>query len=683
MKFVYPEFLWLFGVLLIPIIIHLFNFRKYKILYFSSLQFLKSVEQQTTSVRKLKHYLVLLTRILLFSCLVIAFAQPFIPANSLKSNGGKPVLAIYIDNSFSMSMKGTEGELLSEAREIAKGMLNKVSADTRILLVTNEMSGLEQRLTTKIEALDRLDKIELSPLNRRLSEVIEWQKSALQIENDTKLKVGTKQFVILSDFQKNTANINDLKADSESFYYPVLLNAQNKSNLTIDSVWFSNPIQREGQNNEINIRIHNYSDKDLVNVDVKLEVGSIKRDLFVDIAANSSTSTSLTYMEQKSGYKQGKVSVDDRQFFVDDDYYFSYSVAKQSNILIVHGENSVPNIGLVYQLDNYYRVKELKQNQVTLNDLQDVDLVVVNGLNEIPSGLSDYINEFVKNGGALSLYPGVKLDVNSWNKLLNDLRMPLLGEANSNDLKIKNVNYQDIFFKTVFEKKPSDLNLPAIKKVYGINVSGNSMFLPLIELNNGKPLLVKSSSDKNVYLFSSSLDQSFSSFTSNALFSTVLLRIAELSKRKMPNSLIIGDDVMFPFVKNSKSEIPIHLKSKEVDFIPQTKQEGGMTLISIAGLEAIENLKAGTYSIIDEQNEGFVSLNYNRKESDVNNYTLDEIESIMEEKGIENSKVSVNENNQNFARIDVEKPKEYWRLMIVFAIFFALSEIVIIKFLKN
>ena len=118
MKFVYPEFLWAFGVLIIPIIIHLFNFRKYKVLYFSSLKFIQFVDQQTRSTQKLKHLLVLIARILAFSFLVIAFAQPFIPAAKDNSKGGKPVIAIYIDNSFSMSMKGKEGELISEAREM-------------------------------------------------------------------------------------------------------------------------------------------------------------------------------------------------------------------------------------------------------------------------------------------------------------------------------------------------------------------------------------------------------------------------------------------------------------------------------------------------------------------------------------------------------------------------------------
>jgi hypothetical protein len=142
MRFVYPEFLWAFAALSIPVIIHLFNFRRYKTLYFSSLQFLKFVDQQTRSTQKLKHYLVLALRLLALSSLILAFAQPYIPVENTNSSGGKPVIAIYIDNSFSMTAKGTEGELISEARELARKIINDASLETAFLLHSIELSGI-------------------------------------------------------------------------------------------------------------------------------------------------------------------------------------------------------------------------------------------------------------------------------------------------------------------------------------------------------------------------------------------------------------------------------------------------------------------------------------------------------------------------------------------------------------
>ena len=80
MRFAYPEFLFALSLIAIPIVIHLFNFRRFKKIYFTNVKFLKDIKEETTSRSKLKHLLVLLSRILAVSFLVFAFAQPFIPS---------------------------------------------------------------------------------------------------------------------------------------------------------------------------------------------------------------------------------------------------------------------------------------------------------------------------------------------------------------------------------------------------------------------------------------------------------------------------------------------------------------------------------------------------------------------------------------------------------------------------
>ena len=77
MNFLYPNFLWAISLIAIPIAIHLFNFRKYKKVYFSDISLLKNVNTQTKKQSKLKHILVLISRILALTCLVFAFSYPY------------------------------------------------------------------------------------------------------------------------------------------------------------------------------------------------------------------------------------------------------------------------------------------------------------------------------------------------------------------------------------------------------------------------------------------------------------------------------------------------------------------------------------------------------------------------------------------------------------------------------
>ena len=685
MKFVYPEFLWAFGVLIIPIIIHLFNFRKYKILYFSSLKFIQFIDKQTRSTQKLKHLLVLISRILAFSFFVIAFSQPFIPASNETSKGGKPVLAIYIDNSFSMSMKGTEGELISEAREMARKMITDASLDTRFLLVTNEMNGIEQHLTSKIDALERLDKIEISPIVRNISDIIEWEKNALKREHETNKKIGVQQFVILSDFQKNTSDLTKLKSDQTSFYYPVKLIPQEESNLLIDSVWFSSPIQKVGQGNELNIRVKNVGKNNITNLELHLEINNIKRDVFIDVNANDNFTSTISYTEQNEGYKSGKVSINDKQLYFDDEYFFSYFVSKKSDILIINGENSVNNISLVYSLDKYYNVSEVDQNSFNTSFFNNKDLVIINGINELSSGITDELFNYSENGGTLMLFPGEinETNITSWNALLDILNMPLIGNLMSDGVKIKNLNFDDTFFKSVFEKNPDKLNLPSLAKAYKSNFSTKTQAISLISLQNGNPLYSRSLGKLNVFLYSSSLIPSYGSFTSNALFSTVLLRTAELSKRKYPISLTLGEDSKFPIYFKENNEIPIRLKGKEVDFIPTIIQQGSTSFLSLNGIEATESLKSGTYDIVSDVKEGIISLNYNRKESEISSFSPNEIIVNFENQGIKHINFSEIIEGNSLTKIDLEKPYEYWKLFLFLGLICVFIEMGLLKFWKK
>lgn len=682
MKFVYPEFLWSLFALAIPIIIHLFNFRRYKTLYFSSLKFIKQVDQQTKSTKKLKHLLLLFLRLFALACLIFAFAQPFIPVESSSESGGKPVLAIYIDNSFSMTAKGTEGELLSEARELTRKLLQNVSLETRILLSTNQMSGIEQRLITKVEALELLDKIEPVALVRKLDDVLNWQRSFIDKESETNQKVSSRQYVFFSDFQKSTTRFSELKEDKSSFYYPVLVTPQEKSNVYIDSVWFSSPIQKIGQNNELNVRIVNSSSEALTNSELHCEVDGIKRDVFLDIPANDKITTVLNYTEKSGGLKSGVLSVKDKQLFWDDDFYFSYFVANETKILVVNGEQSVNAVSQVYNLEKFYTVKTIAENTFTLDALEQVDLVFLNGVNEIPSGMAQNLKSFAQSGGSIALFPGTKIETTSWNNLLSDLKMPSLGRLVASGTKIDKLIYDDPFFFGMFEKQKSNLNLPAVSKVYQTNAQGNSAFYKLIQLQNGMPLLVRSEGDLNTFLFSGSLDPSFGTFTSDALFPSILLRIGEMSQRKAPISLTIGKESYFPLYKKQSGEKPIHIKNESVDFIPPIKKRGLIHYISLSGQEALEILKAGTYDVIDEKKEAILSLNYDRMESSTECFTKSEILTGLDNQLLKNISFSEIADGQSLTKIDIEKPFEYWRLFLLLALLFIVSEMLVLKFWK-
>ena len=551
------------------------------------------------------------------------------------------------------------------------------------MLSTNAMDGVEARMCTKIEALERLDRIQPSPMVRSYDEVVKWQKNNLKHTIQSE-KFSQIQFVYLSDFQKNTNKFTELEPDSSGKYVPVRLISQNQSNLSIDSVWFGSPLHKVGINNELFIKISNHGQVDLQNVQLQFQSEEIRRDLFVDIAKQSSAIASLTFSAKKTGVQTGSVSVSDKHFFADDEFFFTYTVAEKSSVLVLNGPDANKSVASIYRLDNFYAVNEIDQGSFTQGLLLGTNLVVLNGVNEIPSGLSANLTEYSKNGGTVAVFPGKNIDKNSVNSFLSQLKMPLITKEMVQSTRISKINYKDPFFKGVFEKEKENLSLPGVTKFYLTNESGASGALSIIQFQNGKPLLYRNNIEQQSFLFTSVLSSDYGSFVSDILFTTVLLRIGELSLLNPPLSVTIGETANYPVYNQKESGLPIFIKGEKTEFIPEKRTSGNVTYIDLSGQSAISNLTAGIFKLENNGSSiGKIAVNYNRKESLIETWSESDIRKALEQAGISHSSIVNVDKGVSSVNLNIEKPYPYWKIFVSFALLFFLAELLILKLWKN
>ncbi|MBL7837130.1 MAG: BatA and WFA domain-containing protein, partial [Bacteroidetes bacterium] len=196
MVWLYPQFLWALFALLVPIAIHLFNFRRYKRIEFSNVRLLSQINRQTKSGNQLKKYLILASRLLAFTCLVLAFVQPVIKKDNTSLENGKTSISLFIDNSYSMNLSGEEGQLLEAAKNRARAIVNAASNADEFNIITTDLNASFMHFRGKQATLDNLDKIKLSLSSRPISDILEIQNRLLKDRN------GEKLSYLISDFQK-------------------------------------------------------------------------------------------------------------------------------------------------------------------------------------------------------------------------------------------------------------------------------------------------------------------------------------------------------------------------------------------------------------------------------------------------------------------------------------------------
>jgi hypothetical protein len=678
MNFVYPNILYFLLLLIIPIIIHLFNFRRYKKLYFSSLQFIKKVEKETNATKNLRHYIILACRMLAFAALIFAFAQPYIPTSE-QSKSYENLVPIYLDNSFSMSAKGSNGDLLNQAKTTVQQIVDAYPKGQRYLLVTNALDGTEHRIITKTELEDKLEYVDLSPISRSITNPLESVKEYL----NSVTYEGNLHYYVISDFQNRNFNVTESAIDTNANYSFLQLAPQIKRNLYIDSIWFEQPFQRVNNNNTLNIRIQNTGEEKLTNVELNLNVGGAKRQTLTDLEANNSTIVAMNYTDKTTGIKEGVVEIMDENLFFDNRFFFTYNVEESINVLIINDEKSTSFPGLVYATDDFYKVSQTLVAQLKSSTLNEADLIVLNGLKNISSGIQTQLNQLAANGIHVLIIPSADFDIKSYNNLLSSFQLPLYRTAADQAIRIGKISSELSFFTGMFDGKVENIRMPPLKKYIPSSTYTNANYNLLIQYENGMPLLVEQAKGKNVYALYSPVNPDFNNFGKSALFSSLVLRIGEKSQGQLPLSLTIGSSDEYRMQISGQSESALILKQKEYEFIPEMSKNLGFTSISVRNAGDNQSINDGIYTVLNAgETKGKLALNYNRFESDMQYASGNEITSYFNALNVTRLNTEGISNLSDIQQLTLKKPNEFWRILLILALTFFLLEMLIIIFWK-
>lgn len=680
MKFANPAFFWALLTLAIPIIIHLFHFRRFRTVYFTNVRFLKALQEETQSRSRLKHLLVLLARCLALAALVFAFAQPFIPADR-KSTGANRVVSIYIDNSFSMDSRGESSSLIELAKKHAAEIISSYKATDRFNLITNDFEGKHQRLVTKDQLIELLEEIDSSPASRKISEVINRQKDIL------KQSPSSQQIVyLISDFQKNTFDLNSLKADTTVSLNCVHIKPQLADNISIDSVWFEAPYREKGKADIIQLKLRNFSNARVENLPVKLTVDNAQRGLgSATIGVDSTLNTSISFTANGAGYHSGSLKITDYPVVFDDEFFFSYKIPEKISILAIHGSGESPYLNRLFQSSPSFEFLNSSDLQVDYSGFSNKHLIILNGLKSISSGLSQELKKFTQQGGSVLVFPSLQSDLNSYQLLSTELKAGQYQAAQNLPQKVSKLNDAHRIYDDVFEKKPEGIDLPAVKSYLPFKPGNDSRQEEIMRLQNGDLFLADYDSWKgHTYLCAVPLEEAAGNFQLHALFIPTVYKIALYSIPQTKLFYTIGKDEAIEIQGlRQKSEQPLKIIAADGSFeiIPEQQADEGKMRLFVHD----QIVKSGVYSVKQADSTlALLAFNYDRTESPNNFETADQLKEILENSGWKNAAVldgSVKELRQAVLQLDEGQP--LWKIFISLALLFLLAEVLLIRFFKS
>lgn len=638
MQFHHPEVLYALFLLIIPVIVHLFQLRKFRHEDFTNVKFLKRVTQQTRKSSKLKKWLVLATRLLLLASIIFAFAQPFFPEETLAPGNTETV--IYLDNSYSMQANGQQGRLFE--RSIQE-------------LLENLPEGQNFTLFTNTEEFPNVTRKDLQELEYA-SVQLDYKTIALKAESFFSSDTTTnKKLLLISDFQKSFTLPEDLEVKNTAIY-ALSLKPERFENISLDSAYIS--LEAAGDQ-ILNIEIS--ASQDFTNnTAVSLYNGEkLIGKTGVDFSENNKQQ--LNFPISDEDLLSGSIQIEDNSLAFDNSLFFSINKTEPITISSINNADDafLKRIFTTPEFD----YTSFGDKAINYNSLAASKVIILNEISEISNSLLNILQQKKLDNTVFIFIPSAEELGSNYQLFVRELGVTGYKNKQEQEKQITGISFQHPIYNGVFEDEIANFEYPKTQMSYEISGSGPS----ILSFQDKEPFLIGIGGN---YFFSAALNAQNSNFIRSPLVVPTFYKMGISALQPTPLYYILGETNIIEVPVSTGNDEILQLTSKTVNFIPQQQRFASK-------VEMITNefpQKPGNFDVLqNEDTVMVVSYNVNRKESELIYLDLENIKNVE----------ILNDIPEFISSGGYKKDVDtLWKWFVTFALLFLIMETLILKYFK-
>ena len=614
---------------------------------FSNVAFLKKVDEEKKQNRKLKHLLILLSRLLFLTFFIICLAQPFLDREEKFADVSLGI----IDNSASNLTipEGNSNTVLEDHMDIVNQLSERYS-DLQIKVI--DATGND------VQAFE-IPEVNSSLTSFNLKELMSTQKIS-------------KQLILFSDFQKNVIDDNmDLLRDTTVDIVLIPVHKEVPKTVVWDSIWIKNQ-SGLAKNDALMINVYSRSGK------LGTDISIIENDQYVGNSAvelnESINSLNFSLPIQSTDLDRSLVLKTDEQTSIyDNEFFISLSQQKALKTLYLFNRNPNDYIKSLFSGNELFDYQQSNIANYSFQALEQYDFLVAELGGTLSSQSLMLLRQFAQQGGTLVLIPSEDfVDLNELEKFgVIDAKRRNIDEK----VELSNPDFNNPFFNNVFKNKEELIDMPVAKPLINWRQGNN-----LLSFKDGSPFL--SVVESNIYLFSTELTEAYTDFPKTAIFLPVFYKMAFSNQGESSVHYHYLDEelVDLSYMRISNGVI-IKLANNGKALIPDQREKGSGKEIIIPKGE----LEPGFYNVLNAKTDsiyGHLALNYPKEESKEGFYTIAELNTLFSDQP--NVKV-INEPGFDKLNEYITESKEgfpLWKYFLILALLSLLAEVLIIRFYK-
>ncbi|MBX7241211.1 MAG: BatA domain-containing protein [Bacteroidia bacterium] len=684
MSFLNPSILWGLLALAVPIIIHFFNLQRPRQILFSNVAFVKEVQKNVVRKIKLRQWLLLLARCIAVAAAVLAFAHPVWVSKQSKMLKGNRSVAIIVDNSSSMTAGNEKGAYLQQAVSLSKSIINTYTQQDEFLLLTTGNLRMNSNFSEKEQTLEELQKISIQQKICSENTILNGLEKIFSRSNNI-----IKEVYFLSDFQESTvlADTQQLKLnlDSATLVKFIPLATREQNNLYLTSHKLNSQIIEKNKPVQLTFTVVNDGEKEAKDLGIRVNVS----DKVVAIATQtvspkSSQEVALTFTPTESGWQSGYIEIEDNPIVFDNQRYFSFFVPDKEPVLVVEGMRS-QGVHILYQdLFTQFTPSFISDKAISGVQLSDYKSIILTGISDVSSGLSEKLRTYLQEGGGVMLFPGDNTNLTNMNAFLEGIGVGKFGELVSSQSgnKASQADLQHPVFDGVFaqNQKNRTLDAPMIFRYYPLSLNNGTIQSRILSLENQNPVLVQSKIGKGtLMLWTTFPGDAWTDLHVKTLFTPIMYRATQMISRTTGGSANQELGKYEPLAVRTPKQDMIKLKGvTNLEYIPEQYVQNDVTVLNFEKLD----MKEGNYKIIQGETElDRISFNISDTESRLSFTDKDALETSLEKKGLSQVQVLSPEPSAITRTIQVEKEgTPLWKWFVIMALIALIAEVIILRF---
>lgn len=640
-----PAALWFLLLLIVPILIHLFNFRRFTKVYFSNNSFFEQLLKSNNKQNQIRKWIVLFNR-LLFLLFIVIFLLDL--SFEEETDGLSSKLAhCFIDNS-PVSSLAVKGESIS-------------SLDFMNELSSNSSSINSKVYTQKGGYLIRTGDGEFNDSN--------WPFSCFDYSillNDDKFGGDKILFSNFTDYKLRTLAPQSVDSSSITVIQPAL---DISSNLFVDSVFVDN---QRAERDYFYFSIRN--EKGIFKGDVGVKLFKNDRQIAtkrVKLNGEKNLVESFTIEESYSAIDQFTISLVDYNTGFNNDFYFVNKESDKKSVAYLHGDQKNLYIDKLFLNDVLFNYTSYFYGAAPYNIADNVDVVVIDY--DVLNITESELELLLKSDLTIILLANKTGSRTSSGLFKNAV------EFGDDILCRMELDFDNPFFEGIIDQGNTATDQPRVAPVYNMSSGSNT----LIQCNMGLSILEKPDYGREVYLLNADMNSANSNLTQHALFLPVFYKIIlNNTINRSLNYFYVNDDVIDVSIENASATDVYEFINEDLAFIPNQR----FLNKNILRIEVDNGLiRPGFFKIVRQGTDSVVAVTaWNLPNAEKYVFPADENTITQTRRYLPNLRVINSEDGipTYIAGDESLKGMGLLEYLLIFALLFLFIEILAIRFLK-